>query len=105
MGGTEPDTSLDEFYDNLQDMVISQAGRIINNDLYTKSLLSSLPVALISTDKNGLVQVATVFTISRDRGKYQAGPRPTGFCLSRFRRPDSGRRPAEGGQYPCPAVL
>ncbi|MBE9521462.1 MAG: sigma 54-interacting transcriptional regulator, partial [Proteobacteria bacterium] len=58
MGGTEPDTSLDEFYDNLQDMVISQAGRIINNDLYTKSLLSSLPVALISTDKNGLVQVA-----------------------------------------------
>jgi transcriptional regulator of aromatic amino acid metabolism len=52
------DTSLDAFYDNLQDMVIQQAGRIINNDLYTKSLLSSLPVALISTDKNGLIQVA-----------------------------------------------
>ncbi|MCK5071679.1 MAG: sigma 54-interacting transcriptional regulator, partial [Desulfocapsa sp.] len=52
------DTSLDAFYDNLQDMVIKQAGRIINNDLYTKSLLSSLPVALISTDKNGLIQVA-----------------------------------------------
>ncbi len=58
MGGTEPDTSLEEFYENLQDMVIRQAGRIINNDLYTKSLLSSLPVALISTDKNGLIQVA-----------------------------------------------
>ena len=58
MGGTEPDTSLEEFYDNLQDIVIRQAGRIINNDLYTKSLLSSLPVALISTDKKGLVQVA-----------------------------------------------
>jgi transcriptional regulator of aromatic amino acid metabolism/polyferredoxin len=58
MGGTVPDTSLEEFYDNLQDMVIRQASRIINNDLYTKSLLSSLPVALISTDKNGLVQVA-----------------------------------------------
>ena len=58
MGSTEPNTSLEEFYDNLQDMVIRQASRIINNDLYTKSLLSSLPVALISTDKSGLVQVA-----------------------------------------------
>ncbi len=58
MENTEPNASLDKFYENLQDMVIQQAGRIINNDLYTKSLLSSLPVALISTDKNGLIQVA-----------------------------------------------
>jgi len=58
MGSTESNTSLDEFYGKMQDTVIQQAGRIINNDLYTKSLLSSLPVALISTDKNGLIQVA-----------------------------------------------
>ena len=58
MGSTESNTSLDKFYGKMQDTVIQQASRIINNDLYTKSLLSSLPVALISTDKNGLIQVA-----------------------------------------------
>jgi len=42
----------------LQDLVIRQASRLINDNLYSKSLLSSLPVALISTDKEGLIQVA-----------------------------------------------
>jgi PAS domain S-box-containing protein len=55
---SELDASLKAFNKKLQDLIIRQASRIINNDLYTKSLLSSLPVALISTDKNGLIQVA-----------------------------------------------
>ncbi len=42
----------------LQDLVIQQASKLINGNLYTKSLLSSLPVAFISTDKNGMIQVA-----------------------------------------------
>ena len=43
---------------DLQDLVIHQASRLINDNLYTKSLLSSLPVAFISTDKKGHIQVA-----------------------------------------------
>jgi PAS domain S-box-containing protein len=48
---------MDEFYEQLQETVIHQASRIINNDLYTKSLLSTLPVSLISTDRDGKIQV------------------------------------------------
>ena len=58
MDSTELDASRKAFNQKLQDLIIRQTSRIINNDLYTKSLLSSLPVALISTDKNGLIQVA-----------------------------------------------
>ena len=50
--------ALRENLQDLQDLVIRQASRLLNHDLYTKSLLSSLPVALISTDRNGLIQVA-----------------------------------------------
>ena len=50
--------ALQENLHDLQDLVIQQASRLINDSLYTKSLLSFLPVALLSTDKNGMVQVA-----------------------------------------------
>jgi PAS domain S-box-containing protein len=50
--------ALKENLQDLQDLVIRQASRLINDNLYTKSLLSSLPVALISTDKEGEIQVA-----------------------------------------------
>jgi PAS domain S-box-containing protein len=61
MDSTESDATskaLRENLQDLQDLVIRQASRLINDNLYTKSLLSSLPVALISTDKKGLIQVA-----------------------------------------------
>jgi PAS domain S-box-containing protein len=58
MISSSPETGHKAFNQKMQDLIIRQASRIINNDLYTKSLLSSLPVALISTDKNGLIQVA-----------------------------------------------
>ena len=60
MNSTESDNinhALRENLQDLQDLVIHQASRLINDNLYTKSLLSSLPVAFISTDKDGLVQV------------------------------------------------
>ena len=50
--------ALRENLQGLQDLVIRQASRLINDNLYTKSLLSSLPVALISTDKEGQIEVA-----------------------------------------------
>lgn len=50
--------ALQENLQDLQDLVITQASKLINSTLYTKSLLSSLPVALISTDRNGVIQVA-----------------------------------------------
>jgi len=50
--------ALQENLQDLQDLVIQQASRLINDNLYTKSLLSFLPVALLSTDKNGMIQVA-----------------------------------------------
>ncbi len=58
MDSTESDATDKPFFEDMQDFVVWQARRLINNNLYTKSLLSSLPVALISTDKNGLIQVA-----------------------------------------------
>lgn len=51
-------SALQENLQNLQDLVITQASRLINDNLYTKSLLSFLPVALLSTDKGGNLQVA-----------------------------------------------
>lgn len=61
MDHTDSDASkiaIEKYYNDLQDLVIWQASRLINDSLYTESLLSTLPVALISTDKDGLVQVA-----------------------------------------------
>ncbi len=61
MNNTKSDVTnqaLRENLQDLQDLVIRQASRLINDSLYTKSLLSSLPVAFISTDKDGLIQVA-----------------------------------------------
>lgn len=61
MGNIKSDVTnkaLRENLQDLQDLVIRQASRLINDNLYTKSMLSSLPVAFISTDKNGLIQVA-----------------------------------------------
>ena len=55
---SELDADQKAFNQKMQDLIIQQASRLINNDLYTKSLLSTLPVALLSTDQNGLVQVA-----------------------------------------------
>jgi PAS domain S-box-containing protein len=57
MDSTESEATGKPLFEDLQDFVVWQASRLINNNLYTKSLLSSLPVALISTDKNGLIQV------------------------------------------------
>ena len=48
--------ALEDFYDKLQDLVIDQARRLINQSQYTKTLLSSLPVAILATDADGRIQ-------------------------------------------------
>lgn len=55
---------LTEFCDELRSLVVKQASRMINNDLYMKALLSALPVAMIATDKNGVIN--TVNKASED---------------------------------------
>jgi len=50
--------SLEGFELDLEKLVIDQARRLINTNLYTKSLLSALPVALLATDKEGRVRSA-----------------------------------------------
>jgi PAS domain S-box-containing protein len=47
---------LEGFYKNLQDVVIEQAQKALNYDLYIKALLSTLPVAVIATEKDGLIR-------------------------------------------------
>ncbi len=60
---SESDQSpLDSFNKKLQDVVIQQAQRMINYDLYVKALLSTLPVALIATDKNGRIKTVNKTT-------------------------------------------
>lgn len=60
---SESDQSpLDSFNKKLQDVVIQQAQRMINYDLYVKALLSTLPVALIATDKNGRIKTVNQTT-------------------------------------------
>jgi transcriptional regulator with AAA-type ATPase domain len=51
----ENSQSLDDFSDQLQDTVIDQARRLINQSQYTKALLSTLPIALMSTDRTGRI--------------------------------------------------
>jgi hypothetical protein len=46
MDSTESDATDKPFFEDMQDFVVWQARRLINNNLYTKSLLSSLPVPL-----------------------------------------------------------
>lgn len=48
--------NLDQFYDQLQELVIDQAKRVIDLSLYHKTLLSALPVALLGTDRQGIVR-------------------------------------------------
>ncbi|WP_022664855.1 adenylate/guanylate cyclase domain-containing protein [Desulfospira joergensenii] len=47
---------LEHFYNKLQDLVIDQARHLINQSQYTKTLLSSLPVAILATDADGRIQ-------------------------------------------------
>jgi len=49
-------SSIDDFNENLQNLVVDQAKRVIDLSLYTRSLLSTVPVALIGTDKKGLIR-------------------------------------------------
>lgn len=46
------------FFEGLEDLAVQQARRLINLSLYSKALLSMLPVALIATDKDGLVRMS-----------------------------------------------
>lgn len=47
---------LDDFYMNLQNLVVDQAKRMINLSLYNRTLLSTLPVALLGTDEEGYIR-------------------------------------------------
>ncbi len=57
MSDSSPETSgsLDSFYNQLQDTVIEQARRLINHNRYTKAILSTLPIALLATDRSGRI--------------------------------------------------
>jgi len=56
-GASQPETDpMEEFYLNLQDLVVDQAKRMINLSLYNKTLLSTLPVALMGTDREGVIR-------------------------------------------------
>jgi len=46
----------DDFSEQLEELVIDQARRLINQNSYTKSILSTLPIALVATDKTGKVR-------------------------------------------------
>ena len=46
----------DDFNEQLEELVIEQARRLINQHSYTKSIISTLPIALVATDKNGKVR-------------------------------------------------
>ena len=47
---------LEDFSTELQELIVRQARKILNLTLYTRALLSTLPVALIATDKYGCIQ-------------------------------------------------
>jgi PAS domain S-box-containing protein len=46
---------LEEFCSDLRLLVVKQASKMINYDLYMKALLSALPVAMIAADKDGII--------------------------------------------------
>jgi PAS domain S-box-containing protein len=54
----EQNRLLDEFYEQLEETVVEQARRLINHDLYTKVILSTLPTALVATDHSGRIRSA-----------------------------------------------
>ncbi len=63
-----------DFNQLLQDLVIKQASRLINLDLYNKAILSTLPVALFATNENGEIQTVNsaaeeIFKIKADKIK------------------------------------
>jgi len=45
-----------DFSQIMQDLVVKQASRLINLDLYNKAILSTLPVALFATNEDGKIQ-------------------------------------------------
>ena len=44
-----------DFNEQLEELVIEQARKLINQNSYTKSILTTLPIALVATDKMGNV--------------------------------------------------
>ena len=63
-----------DFDQLLQDVVIKQASRLINLDLYNKAILSTLPVALFATNEDGKIQTVNnateeIFEINSDKVK------------------------------------
>lgn len=50
-----PSESFD-FEKRLEELVVEQARKLINQNNYTKSILSTLPIALIATDKDGKIR-------------------------------------------------
>lgn len=46
----------DNFNEQIQELVVDQARRLINFNSYTKSILSTLPVAMVATDRAGKVR-------------------------------------------------
>jgi transcriptional regulator with AAA-type ATPase domain/polyferredoxin len=54
----EKNRLLDDFYNQLEEMVVEQARHLINHNLYTKSILSTLPTALVATDRVGRIRSA-----------------------------------------------
>jgi PAS domain S-box-containing protein len=51
-----PEDPLADFHQDLQELVIDQARRLINLSFYNKALLSTLPVALLGTDRQGHIR-------------------------------------------------
>lgn len=51
-------SNIEDFNQQLEDLVIEQAKRIINNNIYGKTLLSALPVALLATDLDCCIRIA-----------------------------------------------
>ncbi len=49
-------SGIDDFNENLQNLVVDQAKKMIDLSLYTKAILSTVPVALIGADKNGVIR-------------------------------------------------
>ncbi len=67
----------EDFDKILQDLVIKQASRLINLDLYNKAILSTLPVALFATNEIGEIQTVNsateeIFEIKADDIKGQS---------------------------------
>jgi len=51
----------EEFNKSLQNAFIEQTRKILNLNLYTKAILSTLPVAIIATDRKGMINFMNTF--------------------------------------------